>query len=168
MKYILLICLLAATPAFSFDFKGLELNQKTTKNALKSSMGIKCYDIPKLKKMLCSAKTTVAGSDGEVSIILTSDMIINSLFVTFKSNDYENVKNAFITKFGTPLFDENEEVQNAMGAKFMQNTVIWEKNGDSMTMRKYHETINEGILFLSSQKNNEANIQKDKNKEKDI
>jgi len=70
-------------------------------------------------------------------------MQINGIFV---SERFEGLKSILITKYGRPSGIENTNVQNGLGAKFVQQTVRWTGTSLSIYLRRYTDSREMGEL----------------------
>ncbi len=68
---------------------------------------------------------------------------------SFASGDYLTVKQAFTDKYGPPTRVESSMVSNALGAKFEQESLIWEGLTSHIVLSKYVK-VTEGIFVIST------------------
>lgn len=64
---------------------------------------------------------------------------------------HEELKAGYLKKFGKPDFDESKEVQNRMGAKFLENKVRWsDAIGNVLSLENMTSRVTSGsVKFVS-------------------
>ena len=64
---------------------------------------------------------------------------------------HEELKAGYLKKFGKPDLDESQEVQNRMGAKFLENKVKWsDAIGNVLSLENMTSRVTSGsVLFVS-------------------
>lgn len=116
----------------------------------------------------CNGDTTIAGGNASIAILLDKDYMIDSIRVKFLPENFEDVKVAFLDKFGKPKLNYKETLQNAMGAEFIQQNVYWQNKTSDMTLIKYNAKIDESLLLFTTNKFSERAKERSKKKKEDI
>jgi hypothetical protein len=101
-------------------------------------------------KMPCSVKFI----DGKLSRILCFTGDSSGTRNTAASNlqVHEELKAGYLKKFGKPDLDESQEVQNRMGAKFLQNKVRWnDAIGNFLSLENMSSRVTAGIVLFVSE-----------------
>ena len=70
----------------------------------------------------------------------------------FDTAAYGTLRQAAITRFGKPSSTTPLKVQNGFGATRSGTTVIWERDGLSLMIGEYGETLTNGRVFFQSSK----------------
>lgn len=64
---------------------------------------------------------------------------------------HDELKAGYLKKFGKPDFDESREVQNRMGAKFLENRVGWsDAMGNTLTLENMTSRVTSGSVNFTS------------------
>ena len=80
----------------------------------------------------------------------------NDLFVgvsmSFESDDYEKLREVFVTKFGEPTHLETTRLSSRSGARFDNETMGWDGRKVAVSIERYGETLEKGsaTMFLNS------------------
>lgn len=105
--------------------------------------------------MCINQKETIAGVPAKYLTITTQNGTIKRVSVTFSSSDFTRVAEAIQGKYGPPDSTSNRELQNRMGAKFLDIRMRWlngtpETGGPFMSLSKYVTSdITQSSLFIS-------------------
>src|SRR5262249_11894845 len=79
-----------------------------------------------------------------------------SATLTFKTQSYGEISQAFIAKYGKPDSVKDSVVQNKMGATFADQTMTWAgKQGATIVLRKLAGKVTDGAARISTKKWNE-------------
>jgi hypothetical protein len=94
---------------------------------------------------------------------------LGSAMTVIPSNSYTSLLVAMKERFGEPTSTEQRELQNKLGATFVNETATWLKGDDKLMLQKYGSNVNDGLLRLSSAKFESALAQTNtKSKAKDF
>jgi hypothetical protein len=69
--------------------------------------------------------------------------------LSFRSNDFEPLRDIFVSRYGRAHSTSTEVLRNAMGTKFLNSILNW--NGATLTiiLQKYESTIMDGTAQIS-------------------
>ena len=73
-----------------------------------------------------------------------------SISITFKSEYFNDVKAALITKY--KLVCETRKVQNRMGATFLAEDCMYEEDGDTLLLNKFSEKLTQSAIWIYNNK----------------
>lgn len=71
-----------------------------------------------------------------------------TVHMTFRSNDFENLRGVFIEKYGKPTRDQREILQNRFGAKFENETLTWAGPNVTVTLNRFASDLESGSAFF--------------------
>ncbi|MCK5055618.1 MAG: hypothetical protein KAT34_03120 [Candidatus Aminicenantes bacterium] len=80
----------------------------------------------------------------------SKNLFLNSVFINCTPNHFEELFFIFKIKYGEPTSYNETEIQNRMGAKFIQKEARWinEKLKRKIVMEKYANSINESSIYF--------------------
>lgn len=84
----------------------------------------------------------------------------------FKSAFFPTLETAFKERYGTPTLEEEKEVQNRMGAKFLNKEVTWTGPNVLIRIDKYFGTLNDGRATISQREYVEYILKEQKDRSK--
>lgn len=67
----------------------------------------------------------------------------------FYSEDWDQMREALVAKFGQPTSISSESVQNRMGAQFENDSALWESDASSLLIQKYCGDVDSSVLVLN-------------------
>jgi len=103
----------------------------------------------------CFVDTTIGGANGKAYFIFDEygkEPQLSFISVTIKKSDFDNVKDALLTKYGKPTSVSEEIKSNAMGAKFSSIKMVWQNDVSQLYIESVGEKINESQMILFHRK----------------
>ena len=89
---------------------------------------------------------------------------MDSVTLGFAVEKYDEMKSAFLERYGPPTHTEAKPVQNRMGAQFLNEILLWTGSVLSIRLEKYGASITESFALLIT---NEASaLSQERSKEK--
>lgn len=103
--------------------------------------------------MACRERNTYGGiRPKSVSANFAEDKLV-SVHVAFTTKlFFDDLSAAMVGGFGKPASHVREPVQNRMGATFQNETLTWRSAGATAILSKYTSTIEDGAVFIASDK----------------
>ena len=149
-NFLIFLLLTIATNAHALDFKGIELGAPTTKEEVVSKIGLSCG--PGTNHLLiCTGYSTIAGARAFINLVVGKSGNVSRILIDFKESSYAEVARAIQKKFGPPIETENDILQNAMGAKFKQEKMIWMEGENHVVLRRYAGNITDSSIYMSTE-----------------
>ena len=158
--------LLAVAPTFhlsaqttQFEFRGLHLGDTGTSQVEKEQR-FDCHRATDSWSVSCSIfHDQLAGVSVFTGVMLV-DRRISHLGFIFAANDFQKLLDVFSARWGSPSSLKTDEVQNRMGAKFENETAVWEFSDGLLTLERYGSDLTNGhagigdnrLLTLSMQR----------------
>ncbi len=105
---------------------------------------------PELTECKSINEFTVSNAKVNMTLKLTNERVIE-IFCYYDHDYYEQIRDAFLNKFGEPTYKKNDVVYNAMGAAFSNDKHMWIDNGDKLTMSERVGKINNSVFVLTSE-----------------
>ena len=139
--------LMFSNVAFAFDFKGIEVGERTLVETIENTLLIECRDGSSGWDVWCEGKTTIVGSDAEAFVKMDKNHIVQSIAIKFEPNNFKDIATALIKKYGKTKIKKST-LKNATGASFEQIEMIWRKKGGFMSLSKYTDKIFKGALII--------------------
>jgi hypothetical protein len=112
----------------------------------------------KCKRNQCQWQTKIVGTIAKINFFLNDKdkNRLMSIFISYDSNSYQDIKNAMIIKYGQPSSIERKKIQTAMGATLTNENLFWffnkgkPKDFISITVSQYGKTIKEGFVLYAN------------------
>lgn len=76
-------------------------------------------------------------------------MRLYTMQAMFYSEDWDQMREALVAKFGQPTSSGSESVQNRMGAQFENDSALWESDASSLLIEKYYGDLDSSVLVLN-------------------
>jgi hypothetical protein len=141
---------LLSQSANSFDFKGISIGKPFEDQHKRYSCEEKKTP---LSDVVCHLnqyqQETVAGTEATAVIVYLVDGNVSTISIFFKSAEYDPIKVALITKYGTGKIS-SETLTNRMGVQFQNETITWNLPDCLMALRRYAGNANSGSLIIRS------------------
>ena len=99
----------------------------------------------------CSADFELAGIAIHTIMIFRADQF-TSVQGKFPSDSYSTLRQVFVEKYGIPSDTKQSTIQNRAGAKFSQESLIWDGPKIRLQISHYGDTVTEGEFSLVTQK----------------
>jgi hypothetical protein len=129
-----------AWPEEPEGFKGVQFGW--TKDQAESVVHLPC--LPAVNgKLFCNLIIDGGGFSLNARFIF-EDTGLTQVFGKFPSENYQDVKEMFIAKYGKPHSATQSDVQNRMGATFRQEELLWIGKRVSIVLSRYGSTISDG------------------------
>ena len=125
-----------------------------------------CHD-EEPEAIWCGGGVTIGGKDGFAHVNLDKKRVVESISIKFKPDDFDSVSEAIIKKYGKPKVLKSI-ISNAMGASFAQVEMEWKNKTAIMVLRKYDDKIDEGNLWVVTNKKLKEYDQKNQKNKSDI
>jgi len=116
----------------------------TCSNSLKSET----YSSSKLIE--CFERNTFAGARIVDGSAYFDDGKLSSYRLTIRSNRFEDVVEAITDRFGKPISMQSTEVQNKLGAKYLNYHAIWITGETHLNFSKYCGNIEKSCISVTS------------------
>lgn len=136
-----------------FEFKGYKPGESA--GDIASMPGWRCAQerIPAGTMTCITQRETIAGVPVKFLSLAVQDGAIKSVSVVFPSSSFEKVADAIQVKYGPPDNVRNRELQNRMGAKFLDVRMMWidgnpQDGGPTMSLRKYTNDVTQSSLSI--------------------
>ena len=85
-------------------------------------------------------KETIADVPIELLTLFFYEGILNSINITFNSNNFNEVQGALVAKYGD-VEPKHETVRNGVGTSFENRIYTWKKNGQTLQAKRYSGKI---------------------------
>ncbi len=144
-KLIMISTTLFCSSAMAYDFKGIEVGSKTTREDILEKIGAEC--LTEKTEYICSGPTTIIGSPAFALVIMSFDFTVRSINITFSSDTFDSTYKGIFSKYGKPTTSSKKTLQNGFGAKFLRITYLW-KNKDSVLTLDQNYKANESQLSI--------------------
>lgn len=140
----------AVHAAEPFDFKGVPLGS-TEQELLEKHPEFSCKDDPDqlLGDRQCYYIGTYAGVEASTMIWFYSNSL-GQIYITFKSDLFDEVNSALVTKYGKPTTVVKEKVRNAMGANFLNEINTWKRKSGLLVITKLAGEISQSSVDIQS------------------
>lgn len=97
---------------------------------------------------VCNSRNTWAGLDMVKAMASFENGKLEMVVVTIRPGDYERVAASARERWGLPDNESEEAVQTRIGARYLNKTARWAREGGVLILRKYGKTIDEGSAIL--------------------
>lgn len=135
-----------AWPQEPGGFKGIKFG--ATEEQAKSVVGpIFCMDGRRVGRM-CVLNIHVADFDMRVILRFIGGRFTQALG-EFPAQQYSDVRDMFVEKYGSAHHTEHGTVQNKMGATYDQESLFWRGDNAHVILERYGSTISEGSFAVS-------------------
>jgi hypothetical protein len=151
IRYLVLISLMAVSPAWAFDLKGIELGKVATQAQLTEAFGItfRSYECDMEILRPCRGSTHIEGVPVYVVVHFGAGKTVDHIVVEFLSEYYDTLAPAAVAKWGKPTSNGAERMQNSYGAQVQNHVMGWTMpDGSSIALAQYAADIAHGILLL--------------------
>jgi hypothetical protein len=137
------------------EFKGISMG--VSQNEFESKLPVfDCYKLPDGFAYDSSCKTTArffsyAGAPGDAEAGFIRDRLV-WINIKFSEQSFPGVRAAVLEKFGPPSSSQTEPVRNRMGGKFMDEILMWRRDGVTLVMERYssNTTKSQAVFSLDS------------------
>src|SRR5215471_924305 len=151
----LLLLLVISPAAFAFDFKGFTIGAPAKPEEVKEKLGVKC-GLGSGGSQVCNGRVTVGKEPAQMNMVINPSGIIQRIRLSLSPNAFEIIAPLLTEKFGAPTKTERGEVQNRMGAKFDQTSMLWRgENGVEVIYQKYTGSLDSSSLYFSTAEDRE-------------
>lgn len=148
LKLILITFSFVPLTVHAYDFKGIQLGQPESAASIKEKIGIKCSPGKDPFKLICTGTTTIAKASAFANIVVGQSGVVQRIFLTFDSSNFNDVESALNEKFGQPSSTDNSTVQNRMGVSFQQVMHQWNDGANHIVFRRYGSKITKSSLIF--------------------
>ena len=154
MKLIIAVFLFniifAAEAAEGFEFKGMALESSFLDFEQNPKFNCRLPQSP-LGDKICTLNyreiETIAGVPVAVMTLFFYDEKLSSIRILIKSHFFYSVRDALIAKYGNGAITK-ESVQNRAGASFENEIYIWNKEGQTLTAKRYDGKISTSLVVF--------------------
>ena len=92
-----------------------------------------------------------------------------TVYISFKSSDYNYLKDVYIKKYGKPLSTKTNIIQTEMSVKYVNESIQWGGKNVLIELEKYAGTIGSGsIFYITTKELSRINKESEESKEKAI
>jgi hypothetical protein len=112
--------------------------------------------IPGAAERTCSAQNFSVGRASMMLSYRFSNAKFVEAFGAFASDDYADVRTAFVGKYGPPTRSVTSTVQNRMGASFEQEVLTWDGPNVYIALNRFGSNVTEGVFVVSTQSYRQA------------
>lgn len=134
-------------PSEPYSFKDFKLGM-----TLAEFDNLKSHITYKGKKRFSASRvtnTTIGGTKGQAFFLFDDcgkGLQLALISITIPKTDFSTVKDALISKYGSPTSTENIAKSNAMGATFNCETLIWNNGTSQITAESIGSKIDEADI----------------------
>lgn len=135
--------------AESLDYRGIKLD--TSKESVIStlndrSLWAECTD----HDPCCTTHEKIKNIDVQIRYCFDPDKkVLDHIYMTFDPDDYTNLRDALIEKYGKTKGIIKSLKQNRMGASFADESAIWTFKSGDIAISKYGSTIDSGYILFA-------------------
>ena len=133
-----------------FEVKGIKLGSSLAQSKEK---GLTCLSLPSDKtpsdEYVCLVpNATYAGLSVSEMAMFYKDRLA-SIYFKFGQDKFETLKDALQQKFGKPASTEVKTYQNAYGAKFTGEYIVWSNGVSTITLEEMGGSRDQSVLLFS-------------------
>jgi len=88
------------------------------------------------------------GLHGYSASVITHDSQIREITLTTKIDDYQNIKDLLVRKYGKPQLQGTETVKTKVGATFQNEKLFWEGKSVAILLEKYSDTVDKSSVSV--------------------
>lgn len=133
-----------------FEFQGFRLGDSIAIPAM--AKGIDCTSQAGMSEVLhertCFERKQIGDAQTTTMYTLMRERFA-SWYMSFKTEDWTDIRTAFELMYGPPTASRNEAVQNRMGASFTNTLLTWSFPEGRLTLQKMGSTVTDGNAFIS-------------------
>jgi hypothetical protein len=107
----------------------------------------------------CLTGFPIAGTSVGNNFVFRSDRLV-TVALLFKEEQYQQVRDVLIERYGPPTERGSTAFQNRMGASFENEDLIWRGSLIQLTLDKYFENVDQGIALFRTLEDLEAQKKK--------
>jgi hypothetical protein len=89
---------------------------------------------------------------------------LSSIFGTYKSEDFGALKEIFVRRYGSPHTRNVSIVQNAFGAKFQDETLVWNGKHAHVYLKRYSNDTEKGSFWVGLNGHGDEVLKKEQRK----
>jgi hypothetical protein len=138
---ILLGAIGMAAQASRFEFKGDALGMLLSTFEGRHNLGCEAGNgkpaAGRLGLVQCELVTTIANHPADTAIYRFLDHNLFLIDVTFPHEAFKDVLRAVGEKYGRPIQESTETLQNSFGARYVGRLILWRRGTDAITLREY-------------------------------
>lgn len=142
----------------------------TNRETVKEQMGLtnpNCFMASEsTTAYVCSGTITVGGVEATVGAGFSDADALISVVLFFESKDFDQMKAAFLERYGKPTSRETPTIQNRMGAKFEQERLLWTGTKVVISLSRYADSIDKGRAVITTAENLRAGGERSREKAK--
>jgi len=162
-----------ATEASAFDFKGLVLGEPTTPARVEAVFatcapfrGEQCNNVEQMLHdrlkitcglghqgmMVCNGSTTIAGFLTMANIVIGQSGSLQRIALSeIDPDNFDELREQLVAKFGPPKRSEQSRVQNSFGAQYQQFEYEWsDARGRRILLRKYADRVDKSSVTFDT------------------
>jgi hypothetical protein len=147
--FVLILLFAFSIAAVAFDLKGIVIGEKSNPEAIRKALGIECLE-GKDTKQYCVGESTIAEKKVTIRVQLDKLSNVAGIIVRFNPDDFRNIREALLNKYGKPYVKDASVIKNGMGVKFDQEEIVWEDKLSVVSYSKYYKITSEGAIFFMS------------------
>ncbi len=152
-----------------FELKGVKIGdsqESINLNDYECSQSVKDKDVSECRSL---GHVTIANKKASIKATFYQNKV-DSIIAFFSHDDFADIKEAVLIKYGKPNKEEVKTLSNAMGASFDSLNLSWFKNDVFATLIEMQGSIDTSVLAIStnastkrfSQKRNKRNQENSK------
>jgi hypothetical protein len=126
------------------SFRGVTFGA-TESDAIKIIPGLNCKDTKSGRS--CYDPYYKIGETITGCLLTFDGGMLSSVYIVFKSDDYNNIKSTFIDKYGKPMKSVNYDIKTRAGIKKENNKLIWYGDKLVVSLQKYCDDIHNGCSY---------------------
>lgn len=132
------------------EFKGVKLGM--TEQELQKIVEVECSNAKPTADRLCIKHLdSIAKVPATISYSLFSDKVLHIYIRTGNpQKNFSYIKDALVAKYGPPTKFFASELTNRMGAKFLDETLLWKRSYGNIEARKYAGSIENSMVTFAS------------------
>jgi len=116
--YFMMILSMMAFRAEAFDLKGVVVGKPATLSQIRAAFGARC-------DWGDACRTDIEGVTVKVRVYRDHG-VVSMVHADFDSDEFETIEKAARAKYGKPTGSEEQQMQNAFGARFTDRMIYWD------------------------------------------
>ena len=152
MRFVVVMAALASSCAYgqALDLKGIHLGKRHTPEEVMSKIGGSCGEGAN-SMTICNGPVTIAEVPADMNLVISKGGIVQRIHLNFSESSFEEVRDALLRKFGKPTSTASNQVQNAFGAKYVNETITWSRSdGTQLLVTRYAGNRERSSVYFSS------------------
>ena len=146
------------------DFRGVPFGA-SEKEARQKIPNLDCSNSEKLGRVCHDMNFYIGNVKTFNAMSFKNDKMV-TVFLSFKSENYDFIKGVFIKKYGLPTDTKNMTVKTMAGVEYENEILEWEGNKIILRLRKFGGKIDQGNAYFGDLSYMKGKIKEGEEKEK--